>query len=216
MPSKNLSIREFYDKVWPEYADPESHPITAGSLSAQAGIVARRIREAGPRRVLDLGCGPVPVVQAESAPFVLRADLVLTMLLHLTANRPAPTVCLDARRLPFRDRCFDLVWCGLLVDHIEDPEEWIEELLRVLAPKGHLGLACWQRSRLPSDRYPEDSRMCYTTVRGEELSVTSFPTWEAALDVLKHQDPYLEMESLPIVPNEYVLQVAWIRAPGRA
>jgi len=211
METKDLSVREFYNKVWGEYADPLHHPITAQALSTQARVVARRIRDAKPRRVLDLGCGPAPVVGAESAPLVVCADLVFEMLLNIKANRAGRVACLDARRLPFRDHSFDLIWCGLLIDHIGDPGGWIQELSRVLAPGSTLGMACWNRSELPPGRYPENSRMCYTTARGEELSVTSFPTWEATLGLLEERDPGMELDSYPIVPDEYVLQIAWIR-----
>jgi SAM-dependent methyltransferase len=212
MKAKGLSVLDFYNKVWREYADPASHPITARALSVQADIVDRRIRRANPRRVLDLGCGPAPVVRPESAPLVVHADLILEMLLSMRAGHPCPTVCLDARRLPFRDRCIDFVWCGLLIDHIEEPEGWIQELFRILAPGATLGLACWERSELPSDRYPGNTRMRYTTALGEELSVESLPTWETALKVVAQKDPDMEAESISIVPGAYVLQIAWARA----
>ena len=214
METKALSVRDFYNKVWGEYADPRYHPITAQALSTQARVVAHRIRQAKPRRILDLGCGPAPVIGVESAPLVVCADLVFEMLLHIKTSRPGAVVCLDAQRLPFRDHCFDYIWCGLLIDHIRGPEGWIQELFRVLAPGATLGMACWQRAGLPPERYPDNSRMCYTTAKGEEFSVMSFPTWEAALEVLEQKDPDMEMESFSIVPDEYILQVAWIRIPS--
>ena len=214
MESKDLSVREFYGKVWGEYADPLHHPITAEALSVQSRVVAGRIRDAKPRRVLDLGCGPAPVVGAESAPLVVCADLVFEMLLDIKTARAGPVACLDARRLPFRDRSFDFIWCGLLIDHIRDPEGWIQELSRVLAPGSTLGMACWNRSELPPGRYPENSRMCYTTAGGEELSVSSFPTWEPTLGLLEQKYPQMEVESFPIVPDEYLLQIACARLPA--
>jgi SAM-dependent methyltransferase len=213
MATKTLSVKDFYNKVWGEYADPVYHPITAQALSTQTRIVAQRIQQARPRRILDLGCGPVPVIENESAPLVVSADLVLEMLSHIKTNRFGTVACLDAQRLPFRDRCFDFIWCGLLIDHIRDPEGWVQELFRVLVPGATLGMACWQRAELPPERYPDNNRMCYTTAKGEELSVMSFPTWEAALGVLEAKAPGLELDSYPIVPDEYILQIAWIRVP---
>ena len=214
MEPRNLSIKDFYAKVWGEYADPLHHPITAEALSTQARIVARRIREHKPGRVLDLGCGPSPVIPVDSAPLVLCADLVFGMLLDIKKDRSGPVLCLDAKRLPFSDHCFDFIWCGLLIDHIRDPGGWIQELFRVLAPGAALGMACWHRSTLPSERYPEDNQMCYTTAQGEELSVRSFPTWEEALGILRTNDPSMEFDAYPIVPDQYVLQVAWVRSPS--
>jgi SAM-dependent methyltransferase len=142
---------------------------------------------------------------------VVCADLVFEMLVDIKTNRAVPVVCLDARTLPFRDRSFDFIWCGLLIDHIRDPAGWIQELSRVLSPGSTLGMACWNRSELPTERYPEDRRMCYTTAGGEELSVSSFPTWEATLKLLEQNFLQMEMESFPIVPDEYLLQIAWVK-----
>jgi SAM-dependent methyltransferase len=153
-------------------------------------------------------------VGVESAPLVVCADLVFDMLLEIKANRSGPVACLDARRLPFQDHSFDFIWSGLLIDHIGDPEGWIRELSRVLTPGSTLGMACWNRSELPAERYPENSRMRYTTSRGEELSVSSFPTWEATLGLLQKKCPPVETETFPIVPNEYLLQIAWGRIPA--
>jgi len=133
------------------------------------------------------------------------------MLVQIRRNRSGPVACLDARRLPFADNCFDFIWCGLLIDHIEDPETWIRELVRVLEPGATLGMACWDRSKLPPERYPENDRMCYTTAQGEEFSVRSFPTWERALKVLEGLDPGTELDTYPVVPDQYLLQIAWVR-----
>ena len=214
MAPENLPVRDFYKKVWGEYADPVYHPITVHALSTQARLAAGRIGRTNPRRILDLGCGPAPVIEVGSAPLVVSADLVFEMLRHIRKNRSGPALCLDAQRLPFRDRCFDFIWCGLLIDHIREPETWIPDLFRVLAPGATLGMACWQRSELPPERYPDNSRMCYTTARGEELSVMSFPTWDAALGLLEERAAGLELDSYTIVPDEYILQVAWIRIPA--
>ena len=135
MEPRRLSIKDFYNKVWGEYADPLFHPITAEGLSTQERVVARRIEEDKPGRVLDLGCGPSPVIPVDAAPLVVCADLVFAMLLNIRQNRSGSVLCLDAQRLPFSDHCFDFIWCGLLIDHMPDPEGWIQELFRVLKPR---------------------------------------------------------------------------------
>lgn len=209
-----LNVREFYQTVWEEYADPEHHPITASSLAAQARIVGAWIRETEASRILDLGCGPEPVIQAGRTQRAVCADLVPEMLRHVRRSRGLPVVCLDAHALPFRPATFDLVWCGLLADHIDTPAPWIDELLRLLVPGGTLGMACWQRARLPSERYPDDTRMRYTLASGRELCVTSYPCWEETLRILQGIDPEMDLLAETIVPDAYVLQVARIRTPS--
>jgi len=207
--AEDLSVRDFYRRVWAEYADPRHHPITAAALAVQARVVQRWVRDRQPGRVLDLGCGPAPVLPPRTTSLVVCADLVWEMLRPLRAAAGYPAVCLDARRLPFRRQSFDLVWCGLLVDHIQGVRGWIEELLGVLSPGGTLGLACWDRSRLPRERYPEDSRMRYHPSSGGELRVASYPNWPESLEILKAHDPQMTLEAFPIVPDSYVLQIVF-------
>ena len=42
----------------------------------------------------------------------------------------------DAERLPFRSRSFDAVVCTEVIEHLAAPEKMIEEVWRVLKPKG--------------------------------------------------------------------------------
>jgi SAM-dependent methyltransferase len=205
-----LTVKEFYNSVWGEYADPRYHPITADALKLQSRIVHAWISAQRPQRILDLGCGPAPVVNPNWAPLVVSADIIHEMLLYLRQKDCYEAVCLDARRLPFQEKRFQLIWCSLLVDHIHEVRQWIDELVRVLTPGGTLGLASWQRSRLPSDRYPEGS-MCFTMATGEELLVPSFSNWDEALQVLRARDPNMQVESYSIVPDQYILEVAWAR-----
>ena len=72
-------------------------------------------------------------------------------------------------------------------------------------------MACWERARLPHERYPGNREMCYTTSRGEELAVSSHPNWLEALDILKNCTPSLELKSFPIFEDEYILQIASVK-----
>lgn len=209
-----LKVQDFYQRIWKEYADPDQHPITAQGLVAQAEILRVFLEERKPRIVLDLGCGPRPAIDPQQAPLVVSADIVPEMLASLRATRVSRAVCLDALSLPFRKGCFDLVWCGLLVDHVGEVRRWIEELVSLLKAGGNLGMACWDRTLLPRERYPQDKIMRYTCSSGEELAVTSHPNWEEALEILKRLDPRLQIRSVPIVPGQYVLQVAFAE-PGK-
>ncbi|MEW6442132.1 MAG: class I SAM-dependent methyltransferase [bacterium] len=182
-----MDVREFYGKVWEEYADPVHHPITAGCLRKQRELVRARINDRKPRSILDLGCGPRPVLRPDQAPLVVSADLIREMLSLIADRYGCRPVCLDARCLPFRARSFDFIWCGLLVDHIRDVEQWIADLVRVLRPGGTLGLAGWDRSGVPPDRYPGGSCMRYTRSTGEELVVDSYANWEETLRVLRRR-----------------------------
>jgi SAM-dependent methyltransferase len=65
----------------------------------------------------------------------------------------------DALKLPFRDACFDKIICSEVLEHVADPDEGIEEMVRVLKPGGLLAVTvptyipektCWM---IDSDYY---------------------------------------------------------------
>jgi len=43
--------------------------------------------------------------------------------------------------IPFPSECFDVVFCTNVLDHTTDPEKVVQEIYRVLKPKGHFVLA---------------------------------------------------------------------------
>lgn len=202
-------VKAFYRKVWREYDDPLWHPVTASCLEVQSRLLAACLERRRPRRILDLGCGPAPVLRPGQAPLVVSADLIHEMLAEIRRRMGCSAVCLDARVLPFRNQSFDFVWCGLLVDHVPEVGTWVEELARVVRSGGTLGLACWDRSLLPRDRYPQDRSMRYTCSTGQELDVPSYPNWTEAVEELRRLDPVLALDSQPVVPGQYELQVAF-------
>jgi SAM-dependent methyltransferase len=55
---------------------------------------------------------------------------------RLAAGRGLPIVRGDARRLPFRDECMDLVMSTDMWEHIDDDRAVAEETVRVLRPGG--------------------------------------------------------------------------------
>lgn len=201
-------VRDFYDRIWREYADPDAHPLVAHALETQAAILQELVLKERIKRVLDLGCGPAPATRPGWAPLVVYADIVTAMLKDLKLKLGSPAVCLDASRLPFKNGSFELIWCSLLVDHIGNVSSWLEELFRVLVPGGRLGLACWDQSILPKDMYPQGG-MRYRTAAGDMLTVPVHRNWKEAQRLLAHHDPNARTDSYPIVRDEYVLQVAW-------
>jgi ubiquinone/menaquinone biosynthesis C-methylase UbiE len=88
------------------------------------------------RRVLDLACGTgrYSRLLAARGAEVIGADLSRGMLLR--ARSRTRVIQAAAERLPFAPHSFDLVTCGLLFDHVEDPRQPFREISRVLRPDG--------------------------------------------------------------------------------
>lgn len=96
---------------------------------------------AGPRRVLDLGCGGgfLSNYLAARGHRVTGIDTTVENLTVARANDRTRTVVYeraDACALPYSDHGFDVVCAMDLLEHVEEPERVIAEAGRVLAPGG--------------------------------------------------------------------------------
>jgi ubiquinone/menaquinone biosynthesis C-methylase UbiE len=124
-------------------ADWDSFPKMGGSDEKVLRYV-KQSTSGAPRRILDLGCGTGILLDAllDSASgleCVIELDFALDMLranAKKFADKRVRRVCADALRLPVASSSFDLVLCFGILPHLEDQEEALAELLRVVRPGG--------------------------------------------------------------------------------
>jgi SAM-dependent methyltransferase len=106
------------------------------------------------RRVLDAGCGTAEgcvILAAGSAARVTGVDPEQAVI-EAVRRRVPPEIELaraEPSELPYPDASFDLVTCFAKGPGAEAPEEWLDELVRVLAPGGLL-VASAAASRAPA------------------------------------------------------------------
>ncbi len=102
-----------------------------------------------PGHALDIGTGPghIPVLAAERAPAlsITAIDLAEEMLARARKRVEAAGLSDritvrrgDAKRLPFADGSFDVVFSNTILHHIEEPVRLLAEARRVLKPGGAL------------------------------------------------------------------------------
>jgi SAM-dependent methyltransferase len=91
----------------------------------------------GARSVLDAGCGEGETLMRLSASLpdrVAAVDLSADAIQLAAERLPSVEVARESvYELPFEDRCFDLVLCLEVLEHLDDPDAALGELVRVSA-----------------------------------------------------------------------------------
>jgi len=119
-------IDGFTDGADPEYTE-QILPLAAAELT-------------GSRRVLDVGCGDGQIsrlaARLDGVESVVGVDPTWNQITVAAARGGAGFVRAGAGRLPFAPGSFDAVVACLVFEHIDDVDEAIGEVARVLAPGG--------------------------------------------------------------------------------
>jgi SAM-dependent methyltransferase len=68
--------------------------------------------------------------------FLVRKDLDTQKILE--AKSRVDFSCSNALFLPFKERCFDIVICSQMLEHVQKPEEILNEIRRILKSDGKL------------------------------------------------------------------------------
>jgi len=97
------------------------------------------------RRILDLGAGmggsAVALQLAGAFPLAYEYNLAYCTITQLRAARYAldlPVINGVGEALPFADASFDLAICWDVLEHVQQPEQLISELARVVRPGGRV------------------------------------------------------------------------------
>jgi SAM-dependent methyltransferase len=115
---------------------------------------------AGPGRVLENGCGVglylEPLGRALGTPFVFGLEYVFERAARAgQSHPPVRVVCGAGEHLPYADGCFDLVLSNEVIEHVQDDQQALAEMARVLRAGGRLVLFC------PNRWYPVETHGIY-------------------------------------------------------
>lgn len=118
------------------------------------------------KRLLDVGCGDGSLVllSREKGGLVWGVDRAFAVCREAAAKgMRAQCADLNAPHLPYRDEVFDAVTCLDVIEHVLDPRRLLQELARLLRPRGILVLttpnirAYWFLLTLIQGRFPRTS-----------------------------------------------------------
>jgi 2-polyprenyl-3-methyl-5-hydroxy-6-metoxy-1,4-benzoquinol methylase len=120
-----------------------NNPVVKRLMAGFERSLAELFRTAGPRSLLDVGCGEGVLTQQWAQRLkgrVVGIDLEDPALQAEWARRRAPNLeyrVMKAEHLPFADGEFDLAAAIEVLEHVPDPEHTVTEMARV-ARGGHL------------------------------------------------------------------------------
>jgi SAM-dependent methyltransferase len=85
-------------------------------------------------RVLDVGCGTKPYRNLFDASEYVGLEIDSPQ----ARSRGLADVYYDGSRFPFNDARFDVVICNQVLEHVFEPDRFLQEIQRLLKPQGRL------------------------------------------------------------------------------
>ena len=122
-------------------------------------------------KLLDIGCGQKPYREIIGSSCIEYIGLENINSLH---NLSHVDVIGDALKLPFHDKSFNTVVSFQVMEHIPEPQQFLDEVYRVLVPGGHAILTTpflWGEHEIPYDffRYTRYGLKYLVTKSGFEI-----------------------------------------------
>lgn len=183
-----------------------------------AGLYETHLKQYARGRLVDLGCGSVPLYAAYR-------DYVTETICVDWGNTSHETSYLDyecdlTQKLPFRDGEFDTILLSDVLEHIPEPEALWQEMSRILAPGGILLLNVPFFFRLheePHDyyRYTEHALRRFAARTGFEILVLRpvGGTPEILADLLGKHLRFIPLIGGALVAVLHALTHAFLRTP---
>lgn len=135
--SINLNKPELSDKIFHDKWKDDLHTIDLPRFEKLAEKFTGG-------KYLDVGCfnSPMPSILADKGNEVWAIDHAPKVINTLKGRfLNVNYLCMDFKELPFKDGYFDYIVAGEVIEHLENPQEFVNELFRVLKPGGILAIS---------------------------------------------------------------------------
>jgi SAM-dependent methyltransferase len=172
----------------------------------EIGVLLGAIAEVRPQRVLDAGCGSGEWAALLTAPEIVCVDQSEAAV-DAARARGLEALRANIELLPFEDESFDVVMCNWVLYHLDDLDQGLKEIARVLRPggrfvggynlEGHLD-EVWSRveNRWPSDAFDGHNgaeALARHFISVERRETSGEVLWENRAALQAYLDAYREM-----------------------
>jgi demethylmenaquinone methyltransferase/2-methoxy-6-polyprenyl-1,4-benzoquinol methylase len=134
-------VRSAFDQIAPHYVNT-NHVLSLGVDLWWRHVVAHRVADEKPQRVLDVATGSGDLLEKMSSIMpetqMIGADFSAQMLREAQKRKISLLVQADALALPFVDQSFDIVTVAFGLRNMESWSRAMQEMARVLKPGGKL------------------------------------------------------------------------------
>lgn len=144
---QSRGVVRIYERLWRPAVTRVFFGVRGPRIARERAMALGMLGVAPGDRVLDVGCGPGNYTRhlaaAVGGDLVIGLDPSRPMLASAARRTVGMNVAYvrgDGSELPFEDASFDAVSCFGTLHLIEDPMKALDEMIRVLAPGGRLGL----------------------------------------------------------------------------
>src|SRR3989344_2815841 len=134
-----ISTKDHWNDYWnrPDHQPIVTHEELLSNLLMTTSVKGKKILEVG----AGMGGDSIYLAKKGASVTVLDFTKKALQLIRKNATREKVnigTIQADARRMPFKDNMFDIIFHQGLLEHFKNPKELLEEQKRVLKPGGHL------------------------------------------------------------------------------
>jgi len=140
-----MTAEEFYQaNATKQPLEIESFAVDQQRLSARPSETEYALHWLAEERIagalLDVGCGPLRLLQAARGRFqrLVGLDIAAASIWDRHPEIDTRIADLDKGPLPFADASFDAVTCLMVIEHVFDPYHAVRELRRVCKPAGRV------------------------------------------------------------------------------
>jgi len=132
------------EKHNPEAYHLQSHVAIRIVERMRVRAILKAVNGQGGGSILEVGCGAGNVLEGIRNARLVGIDLSSRMVRRTKerlSSKPVTVIQADAESLPFKPSFFDGIICTEVIEHVQDPDQTLQEIWRVAKPSAKIAIS---------------------------------------------------------------------------